>query len=147
MGNYEVKVNLSFIKDHPIWSGLGVIATGCSVLWILVYPYIIQELSADFIPRAEAIEFNAAVTQRFDNLEAVVGGIDKRVEVTAAFAMARGIKEDLRLHKESKPSPVTRAWERENEDIEERFSLVEDYKQCLLNDAANCDLMYKQLYQ
>ena len=79
--------------------------------------------------------------------DTAVKDLKMQIEVPAAFAMERGFKEDLRRHKEQKPSPVTRTWTDEYEDLEDKLGLATGYKDCLVNEQKNCDLLQKQLYQ
>jgi len=121
------------LKDQPITFGL----LAATVVFILG---VVGWANINFVSRAEAEENNKTLTEKID-------AIGTQVNVSTAFQMERGFQEDLNKHNEEKPVPITSRWLETQRDLTAKRNLASRYKDCVLAESKNCDLMQKQLWQ
>lgn len=146
--------SLREIQNYPIRTSIGAILGIITVIWALYRPVLIEDLSADFVTKAELIKQTDIVTRQLRTLQgdmtstqAVLGGLVTQVNVTAAFQMERGFQEDLDKHEADRPRPVTSRWLETERDLIAKRDLANQYKNCVLNERKNCDMLQKQLWQ
>lgn len=153
--NTETNVIAAFQKfeNNPIkTSVLGSILAMLVAGWTFMRPAIIEDLSADFVTKSEATELNSQVTKRLDTLEEelslnkdAVNSLAIEVRVSAAFQMERSFKNDLAEHRREKIDDP--GWRQAERNLQEKVILAERYRDCLLHNDINCDILQRQLLQ
>jgi len=154
MADSDVKVlSYSEIKNHPIKVTFGLLGV-IFVAGVMAKPWAVEQISVDFFTKAEAANHVQAVNKRLDTVESqlvrnssAINGLSTEVRVSAAFQMKRGIQDDLDKHNTHKPTPTTERWRETQRHLEGRLRLANEYKDCVLKENKNCDLLQRQLWQ
>ena len=152
--NEKVAEEFRRMQGHPIKTSVitGVILV--SILWSFYRPALIADLSADFVTKAELTRQTTLVTGKLTlmkldriNDRAVLDRLANRFDISAAFQMKRGFQDDLDTHALDKTDSPSNRWLKTQRDLNGRYDLSVQYKNCLLAKKDNCDELQKQLWQ
>lgn len=157
--------NLAGLEKHPVKSILMALILGFGSIWAFYRPALIADLSLDFVPVAVAQSAHEEITEevalarkvmssRMDTLEGkidensyAVQSLQTEFRLTAAFQLEHSIKMDLEKHENQTVDQRDANWSNDVSKLKRRLSLSTQYKNCILNEDLNCDLLQRQLYQ
>jgi len=147
-------VSLKNIQDHPIKTSVGSLLAIVVALWAVYRPFLIEDLSADFVTKAELLAETTAIKDKLitmqkgqDAQQRSLDGLVTQSNVASAFQMERGFQDDLEKHAQDKANPPTRRWLEMQQDLTNKRDLATQYKNCVLLESKNCELLQKQLWQ
>ena len=142
-------------KQYPITVSVMVSLTVLlTFIWLLVRPALGEDLATYFVTKAEMEQHTDKVTSQLDTMQreqqsnkAALNGLSTQVNLASAFQMERGFKDDRNEHDADKPTPTTAKWRAREREINDQLVLVTQYKDCVLAEKKNCDLLQRQLLQ
>ena len=144
-------INLETIKNSKVTMPL---------VWVFVLfiagwkgPDVLNEyLDNVFFTLAQADEHTAAVTKQIKSIGAaqVQSASQLNSHITefrlmAAVQAVRAYQEDLAKHRATTNNG--NGWIVRETALENKVELAKEYKNCILNDRPNCDLLQRQLWQ
>ena len=156
---------ISTFEKHPVKSLAGVLLLGLGGMWAFYRPALVEDLAKDFVPVAQAQVMHEEIVEeltearrdmdsRIDSLEnkidgnsTAVKGLQTEFRLTAAFQLEHSIKTDLEAHENQPIEKRDMNWVEDVRNLKRRLSLATQYKNCVLHEEPNCDLLQRQLYQ
>lgn len=142
-------------EAHPIKVSVVVSLTVIlAFIWVFMRPALGEDLAKYFITKVEMKQHTNEVMSRLDIMQhdqrdnkAALNGLRTQANMSSAFQMERGFKDDLNEHDADKPSPTTAKWRADKREIEGKLEVVSQYKVCVLAEKKNCDEIQRQLWQ
>jgi len=155
----EMKIpTLTQLGKHPISVIFMTLGLSIGSVWAFYRPALIADLSADFftVALAETVhqEIKDTMNDRMDTLEDKVDdnsiatkSLQTEFRLTAAFQLENSIKINLESHQAQLPENRDANWGQDVGRLKRRLVLATDYKECVLYERPNCELLQRQLYQ
>lgn len=145
-------LNIKNAQDHPIKAGLASLGIVLAALWAFYRPALIEDLSADFVTKAEMsaheavqVAQAAAINRRFDTVDSKLGTLISKNNLTDAYSIIGGISADIDRH--DKVRNNSQAWAETSFILKERLNKAVEYKDCIVGGHDNCSRIQSQIFQ
>ena len=142
--NMNPSLSLKTIKEHPIISAVfaaGLISFGS--IWGVLRPLVFEDLALEFVTKAYADEQISNLEIKVNDLSEKFDGHIVEFRVTNAFALEQGFKADLDRHNAMDTDTPGRSTDISA--VSRKLDLATQYKNCLLAERPNCDVIQKQV--
>jgi len=166
MANGDTNViNIAGLEKHPVKAIIMALVVGFGSTWAFYRPALIEDLALDFVTTASAqsthkdiqdqvVQGQEVMGLRIDRLEGkidvnsyTVKSLQTEFRLTAAFQLEHSIKIDLENHESQSTEQRDSNWSSDVRKLRRRLTLATSYKDCILNESPNCELLQRQLYQ
>lgn len=137
------KAGQNLVAIPLIWLGVIFIAG------LTAKPWVIETFG--LVTTAQADDDKRQILKKVEELDKRVGVVAKtqmdhikEFRIANAYALVRSTMEDMQEHDDRRND--TREWEREAEVLRHRVELAEEYKECVIHDRPDCQLIQRELW-
>lgn len=147
----DVKVNWTKVIGM-VKTGLVVLAIVFAGLWAIYRPVLVENLSADFVTKAELQTHEVGQTaqmtafgKQLNTMDSKLDTIISKNNLTDAYSIVNGISADIDRHESLKND--SQAWAEQTGILAKRLDKAVEYKDCIVGARLGCKIIQDQIFQ